>query len=738
VTILAYLPLFGNGFVNYDDDLYILDNPHIQHGLGVDTIVWAFSTFRGANWFPLTWLSWAADFSLFGGSAAAFHASSLALHVATAVLLFVAFVQLTGARWRSALVAALFALHPLHVESVAWAAARKDVLSGFFAMLTLLAYVRYVKRGRAAYPALLAFLALGLMAKPTLVTWPFVLLLLDWWPLDRLRDPAHPDRWDAPRWRRAVVEKLPLFAMVAAVSGVAVWSQSHWGTVQDLSRLPLALRLENAVDSVVRYGGAAFWPSGLAVFYPHPGATLSTTRVAAGAAALVVVSAAALLLRRRRPDFLVGWAWFLGMLVPVIGLVQVGQAARADRYTYLPLIGFSLPVVWSLAAAAERWRRARIPLVGVCLVALAALGTATWRQVERWHDSLSLFRHALAVTDNNHVAHINMGVALYNDEEYDRAARHLERALRIAPASATAAGVLADTRVATHRPEDALGLYRRALAREPDSVRWNEGLANALLDAGRADEAIAAYRKALERAPESARVHGNLGLALQRAGRTDEAIAVFEETVRLNPNLAEGHGNLAVALVEVGDLARAREHFERALELDPTLALTRAHYGRLLAATGATGPALEQLLAAVELDPGNGILHSAAARVLAQVGRRDEAIAHYRDAVALGEDGVPTLVGLAHVELAAGNVTAAVTAAQTAVDRSERGIPAVLGLLAEAQAAAGRFDVAARVAEEGAALAADRGSAAIAEDLRREAAGYRERAAEPPSTPPSS
>jgi len=536
-TLAAYLPLLDNGFVNYDDDLYILNNPHIQGGLGVDTVVWAFTTVRGANWFPLTWLSWAMDFSLYGSNPAGFHLTSLILHIANTVLLFLAFSRLTGAIWCSALVAALFALHPLHVESVAWAAARKDVLSGLFAMLALVAYERFARRGWRFYPALVVCLALGLMAKPTLVTWPFVLLLLDEWPLKRLRDPGRPERWDGSRIRKAVIEKLPLFALVAVVSAVAVWSQSHWGTVQGLERLPLPLRIGNALDSWLTYGVDAFWPVGLSVFYPHPGGSLATGRVVTAAGILLAVTVAALALLRRRPEVAVGWFWYLGVLVPVIGLVQVGQAARADRYTYLPLIGLSLPLVWAAASVASRSRTARALVVGVTLAALTALGFSTHGQVQRWRDSLSLFRHALEVTENNHVAHINLGVSLLSDEHHALAAWHLERALQIAPASATAAGVLGDARLALEMPKVALGLYARALKHEPDSRRWLEGRANALVDLERFEEAVRAYRRALRVDPDAARVHTNLGLALQHLARFDEAIASYEFALTIAPNL---------------------------------------------------------------------------------------------------------------------------------------------------------------------------------------------------------
>jgi tetratricopeptide (TPR) repeat protein len=725
-TVVVYLPVLGNGFVNYDDDLYILNNPHVQRGLGPETLAWAFTTFRGANWFPLTWLSWAADFAIYGRNPAGFHLTSLILHVANAVVLYVAFEGLTGARWRSALVAAVFALHPLHVESVAWAAARKDVLSGLFAMLTLLAYERFTRRGWRFYPFVFACLALGLVAKPTLVTWPFVLLLLDEWPLLRLRGPAQPARWDRARLRGAVAEKLPLFALVAAISAVAVASQSYWGTVQDLERLPVSLRIGNALTSYVAYVGDAFWPTGLAVFYPHPGHALETWRAVAAGCVLLAASVGALLVRRRHPEVAVGWFWYLGVLVPVIGLVQVGQAARADRYTYLPLIGLSIPVVWAAATAASRGRTARALAVALALAAVAALGVSSHAQARRWRDSLSLFRHALAVTENNHVAHINVGVALYNDGLYGRAARHLEQALRLAPASATAAGMLGDVRLAQERPEDALQLYRRALRVDSKALRWREGIGNALLDLERGEEAVRSYRRALAIKPDAARIHGNLCRALHQLERYAEARAACEEALRLNPNLAEVHGNLGATLVELGEIDLALSHFDRALALRPELALVHAHTGKLLAARGEFDPALAHLAEAVRLEPANARFRAIYARALDRAGRGDEAMQHYLRALAEGERGVVSLVGLARLSLAAGRVDEAIALAEEAAGATERRSPPVLALLGEAYAGAGRFDDAVRVTEAAAVLAEAHGRAEILAAYRARIAAYRE------------
>jgi len=724
-TVVAYLPILSNGFVNYDDDLYILNNPYVQQGVGVDTFHWAFTTFRGANWFPLTWLSWAVDFSLYGNEAAGFHLTSLLLHIANTLLLFVVFVRLSGARWCSALVAGLFALHPLHVESVAWAAARKDVLSGLFAMLTLLAYERFARRGPRHYAAVFVFLALGLMAKPTLVTWPFVLLLIDAWPLGRFRDPSNPDRWEVARVRGAVLEKLPLFALVVATGVITFASQNRWGTVQTLDRLPVSIRIANALSAYVDYLADAFRPVGLSVFYPHPADSLATLHVLGAAALLLCLTALAIRLRRRHPEAAVGWFWFIGTLVPVIGLVQVGQAARADRYTYLPLIGLSLPLVWSAAGIAARGRGHRVLVASLSVAVLVVLGVMTNLQARHWYDSRSLFEHALSVTSRNHVAHINLGVVLQNEGEYERAAWHLSRALKLVPASAKAAGSLADVRLARGRGEDVLRHYRYAIEIEPEVVRWHAGLGNAFLDLDRPDRAIESYRTAMaiNARPESLLV--NLGLALVRAERWQEAVVHLREVLALNPNLAEAHGNLGIALEATGDHDAAVTAFDAALALSPELALIQAHAGKLRAQRGEFDRALAQLGEAVRLEPDNFAFSAAYARALEQAGRQQEATAEYRRGLRLGERQLPAIIGLARQRLAAGDSAEAILLAEEAAAVTRRGIPAVLALLGEAYAAAGRLEDAAEVTEAASRLALAQGSAGVQASLERRARIYR-------------
>ena len=443
-------------FIGFDDGQYVVENPHVHAGLSAQSVTWAFTTTAASNWVPLTWLSYMLDYELYGLNPRGYHLTNLLLHLASSALLLLVLWRTTGARGCSAFVAALFALHPLHVESVAWVAERKDVLCGFFFMLTLWAYTRYAERdftlGR--YGLVLLFLGLGLMAKPMLVTVPAVLLLLDFWPLGR---------FERTRLRTLLLEKVPLL-LLAVCAAVPTWliqaSSSATGLVENLG---LDLRVGNALLAYVHYIVHFFWPRGLAVFYPHPGADVSIGWAIAAGLLLLGVSVLVLRSTPRRPYLALGWLWYLGMLVPVIGLVQVGEQAMADRYTYLPMIGLTIAVAWGAPDLLERWRP-RPELVaaatGLVLVTLASL---TWVQIGYWRNSVTLFEHALRVTQDNHLAHTNLGVALTERGEHERAIHHYEQALRIKPDYVAAHFNLAVTLVRQDRRAEAIRHYARAL-----------------------------------------------------------------------------------------------------------------------------------------------------------------------------------------------------------------------------------------------------------------------------------
>ena len=499
-------------FVNFDDDAYVYENAAVAGGLTFKGIAQAFTHGSAENWDPLTTISHMLDCQLFGLRAGGHHLTNVVLHAAAVVLLFLTLRKMTGALWRSAFAAAVFAIHPLRAESVAWVTERKDVLSGLFFMLTLWAYVRYVRQPPSLRRYLMVILsfALGLMSKAMLVTLPFVLLLLDYWPLNRFSQPADgggagevggSKRISIPL--RLILEKIPLLALSLASCVAAFLAQGH--AVQTLEKFPFALRMGNALVSYVAYVWQTFYPAGLAVFYPYPANGLPIWEVVLAALALLAISLAAFFWRRKRPYLLVGWLWYLGMLLPVIGLVQIGGAqARADRYTYLPQIGLCLAVVWAVGSLGAGWRYRRPVFGGVAAVVLAALGVSSYFQTSYWRDSESLWKHTLACTSDNAVAQYDLGMAFFQKGQADEAMTHFQEAVNISPQHA----------------------------------RAHVNLGVVLFQKGRVDEAITHFQKALqlEIHPDHAGVHYNLGIALLQKGRVDEAIVHLQKAHEIRPD----------------------------------------------------------------------------------------------------------------------------------------------------------------------------------------------------------
>jgi protein O-mannosyl-transferase len=532
-TFAAFAGVLRNGWTVFDDPQYVTDNPFVNRGLTAKGVLWSLHTPHGGNWHPLTSWSHMLDVQLFGLAPAGHHAVSLVLHVLTSVMLAVVLFRLTRAWWRSALVAGLFALHPLRVESVAWISERKDVLSGLLFVLTIEAYRRWVARPSAGrYGLVLLGLALGLMSKPMLVTLPFVLVLLDVWPLGRLKRFRRNPEPGAPARSLAglIMEKWPLWVLVAVSSALTMVFQSLIGATPGAGRLPAANRLLNALVSYWRYVGKTLWPSDLAVFYPFSGEAQVTAGVV-GAIALAAVTAWVLLQFRRRPYLAIGWFWYVGMLVPVIGLVQVGGQAFADRYTYLPTIGLSIVLVWGLAEVVAGSRAGRAAAVCVSAVLLAGLAVATWRQVGLWRDDRTLFNHTLAITGDNALAQQCLGEALLRSGDPLGAVPHFEEALRLRP-----------------------GLYG-----------LHGSLGSALGALGRFREAEFHLRAAL-REGETTRTHHNLGSALAGQGRLDEAIPEFETAVRLGPDEHDSLQQLAAVYAAVGRRREAVRCWQRAIE----------------------------------------------------------------------------------------------------------------------------------------------------------------------------
>lgn len=629
VTVLVFWPLAGHEFLNYDDTLYVTQNEQVRAGLSLAGLRWAFGSVQASNWHPLTWLSHMTDVTLFGLHAGPHHLVSLGLHLINAALLMTLLQGLTGTFWRAAIVAVLFAVHPLHVESVAWISERKDVLSTTFWLLTMLAYRRYVRKpGILPFLPVFLFDALGLMAKPMLVTLPLVLLLADYWPLGRLgkTGPTEEGRTPAPAarvsWQALLLEKTPLLAL-SGLSGCVTYFAQAGDAVKSFAVYPLSVRLGNALLSYAGYVMKTLAPLKLAVFYPHPGSGLSWPRVLVSAVFLLFITWLATAQRGKRPFLMFGWFWFLGTLAPVIGLIQVGGQAMADRYTYIPLVGLFIAVVWAVSELATHAAGGRSPAYLSVALLLSAMAILAGRQVLYWKDSTTLFRHALAVTEGNYLAHSGLGVVL--DEQ--------------------------------GKTEEAIANFREALKIAPGYVDALYNLGNALFRQGRADEAAAYYSRLMEISPNIAPAHGNMGelLAKQREqqaaaaevqsgnrlsseGKRREAMAQYQKALSRNPDLVEAHTKLGLLLAAEENISEALAHFENAVEIKPDLVIARYNLAALLARQGRLEEAAGHYRKVLAIDPDNALAHFSMGNLLSISKEFRGAADHYREALRINPD----------------------------------------------------------------------------------------------------
>jgi protein O-mannosyl-transferase len=565
-------------FVNYDDDVYFYSNAHVQAGLTGREVAWAFSTGYNGNWHPLTWLSFMLDVEMFEVDPAGPHLINVLLHAANTILLFLLLKQMTGAYWRSALVAALFGLHPLHVESVAWVSERKDVLSGLFFMLTLWAYAQYVSCARGQEPGerrtsniehrtpnaereesrlaaskrsedgimhhapryylLCLFLfALGLMSKPMLVTVPFVLLLLDYWPIQRFNRSTIP---------RLLLEKLPFFLLSAFACVTTIYAQPHNGV--RIEKIPLDVRIDNSVTTCFVYLEKTVCPTRLTVFYPFAPDGVSAVKTGLGLILLAGICLGCFLLRRKRPYLLAGWLWYLGMLAPVIGVVQIARHARADRYTYLPLIGVFTVLVWGAVELFPFWRHRRRVVGVVAVTVIVVLMAWSSQQTSYWRNSESLWTHALACTKGNYIAHNNLGLVLDVQGRSAEARQHFQKALEINPSFVEAHNNFGVLLARQGQPTEAVRHFQKALELQPDCADAYNSMGNVLADQGHLVEAITHYQKAVEINPDFAAAQYNLGNALALQSKYTDAIARFQRALQLRPDDVKARQSLDAAL----------------------------------------------------------------------------------------------------------------------------------------------------------------------------------------------
>ena len=566
--LVAVFAVYGqvrsHEFVSYDDPIYVTENPQVRAGLSWDGVTWAFTTFHDANWFPLTWLSHMFDCQLFGLDSGWHLLTNVVLHALSTLLLFVVLKRITGARWPSAMVAVLFAVHPLHVESVAWIAERKDVLSTFFWMLTLWAYSAYVARpGRARYVLTLVVFCLGLMAKPMLVTLPVVLLLLDFWPLHR---------------ELRIVEKIPFFVASLAASIITYIAHQKGGAVATFDLIPFTVRFENALISYVVYVFKMFWPAHLAVFYPYPLESLVLPAIFAGAA-LAAVTAMVVRVRSQRPYLFVGWAWYVVTLLPVIGFIQTGSQAMADRYTYIPMIGLTIAMVWWVADALASWPKLEVALAAAVTVACLTL---TWFQVQSWRDDLALYQHAIDVVPDNYLARFNLAAALEARGRTDEAIAQLREAVRVRPYYVPARAELGQLLAMQDRPDEALRELQAAVNLRPNDAIAHFRLGSVLGSLGRNSEAASEFSQATRLQPDNADAHFDFGIALAQEGKVHEAADEFGATLRLRPDDADAHFNLGIALARLGKIDEAIAQFSEAVRIRPNFAAARQALDRAM------------------------------------------------------------------------------------------------------------------------------------------------------------
>lgn len=704
ITVAVYWPVRNFEFINYDDHEYVTENYHVLAGLTWRGAAWAFTTGHTGNWHPLTWLSHMADCQFFGKHAGWHHLTNVLFHAANTVLLFALLRKMTGALWRAAFVAALFALHPLHVESVAWVSERKDVLSTFFGFLSLIFYVGYVSKSQVpslkskgwplwppsvlplspslSYALSLFFFALGLMSKPMLVTWPFVMLLLDYWPLNRFTN-----RKLQIVLKGFIREKIPFFALSAVSCVVTFMVQRAGGAVETLSGVSLSLRVQNALVSYTRYLGKTFWPVNLVNPYPYPAAWPWETVLLAGVL-VAGLSALAMWLARTRPYFFVGWFWFWGMLIPVIGLVQVGMQAMADRYMYVPVVGLFIALIWATGELMLRARIWRTAFVAVGILLLSAAAARTAGQISCWRNSGLLFSHAISMTKNNEIALSNLGNYFFEEGRLDEAIDNYRKALESIRASAdsppcealnvnvaslaegttkdggqfffqinphkTASGAEILNNLGTAldhkgRVEDAMQCYRTALRLKPDYALALYNLGGELASRKEYNQAIEYYEAAVRLKPDQPDLRNALGSTLVEIGRIDDAIYHYNEALRLSPNDAKAHNYLGLALAAQGKAAEAIPHYEIALRSDPTQIEIHNNLGSALVNVGNLDEAIRHFRLLLQWMPDHHRAHVNLGVALAMKGRLEEATLHFQEALRLNPGNADTHLNFGNV-----------------------------------------------------------------------------------------
>ena len=690
VPIAVFWQLSLCDFILYDDPVYVTKNTHVLSGFTLENIAWAFTCDYASNWHPLTWFSHMLDYRLFDLKPSYYHLANLLLHIANTLLLFTVFKRMTGAMWSGAFVAALFALHPLHVQSVAWVAERKDVLSTFFWMLTMLCYTRYVR-----YPSITSYLltllmfTLGLMSKPMLVTLPFVLLLLDYWPLNRIEHISLIEPSCRQTIFRLVREKIPFFALSAASSIVTFLAQKSMAVIK-IHTLPVTTRMANAAVSYLEYISKMFWPSRLAIFYPYSTDRLSIWQIAVAVLLLILITIWVIRMAPKYRFLPVGWFWYLGTLVPVIGLVHVGLQALADRYTYVPLTGLFIMIAWGSPELFRKLQHQKIILATSAFAVISALSICTWFQTGFWRNDETVFGHAIKVTNDNYMAYSVLAYSYRLQGKLDQALAYDSKALKIKPDHAPSHYNMGLVFSQMGKLDEAVAQFEQALQTDPDLVDAHANAGKLLGLQGKFQEASDHFRKALAIEPLDAEIHSELGTVLGRQGKFDEAVAQFNEALRIKPEFADAHGNLGYIFLH-------QDKFDQAIT---------------------------QLSRAVQLDPNSDKSHYYLAITLSKKGKIAEAIKHYDETIRLKPDSVEPANTLAwllatHKDAAFYNPQKAVKLARRACELTNNSNAEKLDTLATAYASDGNFTDAVTVAEKALNLAKSEENHQLVDEIQK-------------------
>lgn len=732
LLLIAFEPIRHNDFIYYDDDKYITENSHIQSGFNCGSVIWAFTSFQNANWHPLTWLSHMLDIELFGLNPPGHHLHNLLLHITSTILLFWLLYRMTRNIWPAAFVAMLFGIHPLRVESVAWASERKDVLSMLFFMLTVAAYLYYVRQKEIKrYLLVLLCFALGLMAKPMLVTLPFVLLLLDFWPLERIHEvswqnspisqtcDSHTKSHRSASLTNLFIEKIPFFFLVIVSCIITYAAQISGGSVGHVN---FYARISNSIIGYITYLIKTFRPSGLVVLYPYPSTPYAPWLLGTALTSLLIITAAAILARRKYPCLITGWFWYLITLVPVIGLVRIGMQSAADRYTYLPSIGLYIMFVWFTDAFCSR-RKLYLMTRWILTVLIAAvLIVYTRAQLTYWKDSVSLFEHTLATTHNNFVIHNNLGRSLFIKGKIDQALVHFETAAEMDPGFYPAYLNIALVKIKQQKHNEAMTYLQKTLNIVPDNAGANLAMGQFLLEQQQLEQALKYFRRVLQAKPDTAEAYYNIGTILATQGENEQAARAYEQAIRYQQNYYNAYNNLGAVRVQQGLLDEAVLCFEQSIKINPKYAPPYRNIGLILQIQGQDAKAVFYFQTALSMSPQDIAANYGLACSLHKIGRLQEALQFYRISLTLNPDSSDTLNRLAWIlstssDIQFQNPSDAVSLARKACELTSYEDFESLDTLSAAYAAAGLFKEAIETAQKAVTLAHTAGRTDMVADI---------------------